>query len=155
MPRYSSLLLGVVILCTLIFSQHLCSQSLDLAYFGIDTTGSYNDCALPMIYFEKDRSEIVAENYEDLSYLAKMMHLYPDMKLRIRTDGIYKRFDNRQRRLNKSRVNRMSRVLKKEYGIPKSRLIKIYHQPWVYRSARSPEPPPLVYRRVICECLWR
>ncbi|MEM7366989.1 MAG: hypothetical protein AAF587_00240 [Bacteroidota bacterium] len=150
MRRTLFLLLGSLLLCL-----RLSAQSLDLAFFHVDTVGRSNDCALPMIYFEEDRSEIVEEYNEDIAYLAKMLHLYPEMKLRIRTDGMYKRFDNRQRRLNKRRVNKMGRTLKKEYGVPKSRLIKIYHQPWVYRSARSPEPPPLVYRRVICECLWR
>ncbi|MEO1448885.1 MAG: hypothetical protein AAFV07_05115 [Bacteroidota bacterium] len=91
---------------------------------------------------------------EDLFYVASMLEGHPEMKLRLRTDGLYRRFDNRQRRLNRARVNKIVRRLKKEYGIKKSRIIKIYHQPWQYRGARAIEPPPLVYRRVVCECVW-
>lgn len=123
-------------------------------FYAVDTVGYKNSCSLPMLYFEDDRTAMDPIAAEDLFYVASLLEAHPDMKLRLRTDGLYRRFDNRQRRLNRARVNKIVRRLKKEYDIKKSRIIKIYHQPWQYRGARAAEPPALVYRRVVCECVW-
>lgn len=150
MPRNLLFLIACLCVC-----HPLVAQSLDLAFYHVDTVGGSNDCALPMIYFEEGKSTLVDEYEGDIAYLADILRSYPKMTLRIRTDGLYRRFDNRQRRLNKRRVNRMTKLLK-EQGIPAYRIVKIYHQPWVFRSSKPQESsPPLVYRRVICECLWQ
>lgn len=130
------------------------SQPGDMQFFLVDTTQYRPHCHLPMLYFEDDGSQLLPEFREDIYYIAGLMAAYPEMHLRVRTDGLYRRFDRRQRTLNRRRVNRVTRILHREYDIDRSRIVKLYHQPWVYRAARTPESPPLVYRRVVCDCIW-
>ncbi|RMG60118.1 MAG: hypothetical protein D6722_21290 [Bacteroidetes bacterium] len=120
----------------------------------MDTTAGTQSCGLPILYFEEDGSQLIPDYEADIRYMAGMLHQYPEMQVRLRTDGEYRRFDRRQRTLNRRRVNRVARRLRRTYDIDRKRIVKIYHQPWVFRAARSPESPPLVYRRVLCECLW-
>lgn len=148
MPRF--VLIGLILTIT----QGSLLAQLPSFFFAVDTAGARNSCSLPMLYFEHDRTAMDPMALEDLTYVAAMLESNPEMKLRLRTDGLYRRFDNRQRRLNRARVNRIVRRLKKDFDIKKSRIIKIYHQPWQYRGARAAEPPALVYRRVVCECIW-
>ncbi|MEM7657448.1 MAG: hypothetical protein AAF399_15045 [Bacteroidota bacterium] len=131
------------------------AQSLDLAFFRVDTVGGQSQCALPMIYFESGNAMLIDTYYEDIGYLASLMHKYPDMSLQISYDGLYRRFNNQQRRLNRKRINYVSKVLHKEYGIAKKRLIKIPHRPWVFLPKKADPPPALVSQRLICECVWK
>lgn len=148
MPRF-------LLTCSIaLFTVAALKAQMPLLFFEVDTMGPRNSCSLPMLYFADDRTAMDASTAEDLYYVAALMEAHPEMKLRLRTDGLYRRFDNRQRRLNRARVNRIVRRLKKDFGVRKSRIIKIYHQPWQYRGARAAEPPALVYRRVVCECVW-
>lgn len=139
--------------CGLLYAG-LPAQSLDLAFFHVDTSGSRPSCGLPMLYFEEDGARLLADYQADVRYIAGLLVTHPEMRLRLRTDGAYRRFDRRQRTLNRRRVNRIARSLRRDYGIDGDRIVKIYHQPWVYRAARAPESPPLVYRRVVCDCIW-
>ena len=141
-------------LCCGLSGWTLPAQSLDLAFFHVDTAGGRPSCGLPMLYFEHDGSRLIPDYEADVRYIAGLMQRYPEMRLRLRTDGEYRRFDRRQRTLNRRRVNRIARSLRQTYDIDRQRIVKIYHQPWVFRAARSPEPPALVYRRVLCDCLW-
>lgn len=123
-------------------------------FFGLDTLSGKKKLVLPMIYFQDGSSFIDDQAKEDLSYIAFMMHLHPEANIRIRTQALYKRFERKPRRLNKKRMKKIKRVLKKDYQISKKRIITIHHQPWQFRSAQDPRPSKLLERRVLCDVIW-
>lgn len=138
----------------LLFGFSLAHAQLETAFVGPDTLGIKHDFYLPILYFEPNTTILTNANQEDLGYIAFMLYLNPQLTLRLRADGRYKRFENKQRRLNRKRVNHIARILRKEYDLPRNRVIKLPNRPWLFRSAREPKGHDLVHQRVICEVLW-
>ncbi|MCI4669354.1 MAG: hypothetical protein MRZ79_14560 [Bacteroidia bacterium] len=126
----------------------------EAGFFGLDTLNGKRSLVLPLIYFQEGSSFVDDRAKEDLSYIAFMMHLHKDANIRIRTQALYKRFERKPRRLNKKRMKKIKRVLKKDYQISRKRIITIHHQPWQFRSAEDPRPSKLLQRRVVCDVVW-
>jgi len=144
----------VLSLLTLLIPLSSFSQRAETEFFGPDSSGRSKKLFLPMIYFPEGSAEVDKNAKQELSYIAFMLHLHPEADLRIRTQALYKRFERKPRRLNKRRMRKIRKVLRKDYSISGKRIFTIHHQPWVYRSARDPRPSNLVKRRVVCDVIW-
>jgi len=150
MLRY--LLLGLLL--SLVPSM-LRSQDL-LDFYHVDTTQATPVCVLPHLYFSSTRSTHLAEtSREDLGYLVSLLEANPDMILRIRVDGSFRRFDRRQNRLNRRRLKRVAKLLTRKHDIPNQRLVLVPNEPWDYRSAKEEPINELVARRLVCDCVWK
>lgn len=127
-----------------------------LDFYHVDTTESAPVCALPHLYFSSSRGTHLTEtSREDLGYLLSLLESYPDMSLRIRVDGSYRRFDRRQNRLNRRRLKRVAKLLTRKHDMPHQRLILVPNKPWDYRSAKEAPVNELVARRLACDCVWK
>jgi len=146
--------LALVFLFSIILAPVISLAQYEADFFGLDTLGDSRKMVLPLIYFPENSAEISDRAKEDISYIAFMLHQHPEATLRIRTQALYKRFDRKPRRLNKRRMKRIRRLLKKDFQISRRRLVTIHHQPWQYRSANDPRPSKLVQRRVVCDIIW-
>lgn len=130
------------------------SQQYEIDFLGMDTLANRQKCVFPIIYFKEGTTDLEYSYDEQLSYIAFMLHLNPDISLRLSAENLSPRFQNKQRRLNTKRIKYISRTLNQAYGIPKRRIVKIPYRPWAYRSAKAPAPNKLLLRRVVCEAIW-
>jgi len=127
-----------------------------LDFYHADTTQDTPVCLLPHLYFSSVHStQLDASSQEDLAYLISLLKTYPDLKLRIRGDDMYRRFDGRRRRLNRRRVKHVRDLLTAETDLSPKRLILVPTEPWRYLSAKDEPVHPLITRRLSCECIWK
>ena len=126
----------------------------EMDFLGMDTLDNKKKCVFPILYFKEGTTELEYSYDEQLSYIAFMLHLNPEMSVRLSAENLSPRFQNKQRKLNTKRIKLIARNLHKDYGIPKRRIVKIPYRPWAYRAANAPKPHALLERRVICEAIW-
>lgn len=125
-------------------------------FYHIDSTQATPSCVLPALYFTSKRSNsLTGASQEDIRYLVLLLEQHPDMHLRLRSDGAFRRFDRFQTRINRRRLKKLARILTRRYDIDRNRLILVPHEPWDYRSAKDDPVNELVARRVVCDCVWR
>ncbi len=127
---------------------------LDYTFYYVDTLSMHQSAILPHIYFRKYRKDITAESKEDVTYLVNMLREYPQMQIRLVCDGQMRRWELRQRRLNRKRLRELVRFLREDYGVDKKRLIVVSDDGWNHRSAKAPEPHNLEFRRIRCEAVF-
>jgi hypothetical protein len=125
-------------------------------FYHVDTAQAKPICVLPHLYFSSSRSTSLTKvSEEDLLYLVSLLEAHPNMHLRLRGDGEFRRFDRKQNHINRRRLKKVANVLVRRHDIDRQRLVLIPREPWSYRSAKEAPPHELVARRLACDCVWK
>ena len=123
--------------------------------FGIKRTPESRQCELPMIYFEPGTIQLAAGYDLELRYLAHMMKKYRKMQIRLTPDLVPAPADVKERLLLEERLSYIVAFMQAEYKIDRDRFIREEYQN-ISRGYEAPvaPPPPLIRRRILCECVW-
>lgn len=124
--------------------------------FGIKRSPEIRQCNLPMVYFTSGTIQLEAGYELELKYLAHTMKKYRKMNIRIRPDVVPAPVDVNNRLLLEERLSYIVAYMESEYGIKRERFIRDEYKD-ISRGYEAPiaPQPPLVRRRVVCECVWK
>lgn len=123
--------------------------------FGIKRTPDSRTCELPMVYFTPGTIQLEIGYDLELRYLAHLMKKYRKMSIRIRPDVVPAPGDVEGRLLLEERLSYIVAYMDNQYGIKRDRFIREEYKD-ISRGYEAPiaPPPPLVRRRVVCDCVW-
>lgn len=123
--------------------------------YTIDRTPDQRICDLPMIYFQPGTADLEPGYELDLAFLAHLMKKYRKIDIRLQPDLAPAPNDAEGRLLLQERLDFLIIYLHEEYGIRKKRFVRQEYRN-ISRGYEPPmgPPPPLVDRRIMCDCVW-
>lgn len=123
--------------------------------FGIKRTPNSRTCELPIVYFTPGTIQLEAGYELELRYLAHLMKKHRKMSILIKPDVVPAPADVEARLLLEERLSYIVAYMDNQYGIKRHRFIRedYKHISRGYEAPITP-PPPLVRRRVVCDCVW-
>lgn len=147
-------ILAIVMIACLPFAQ--ATAQTEAIIFGIKRSPDIRQCTLPMVYFASGTIQLETGYELELKYLAHAMKKYRKMNIRIRPDVIPAPGDVSNRLLLEERLSYIVAYMESEYGIRRRRFIREDYKD-ISRGYEAPiaPQPPLVRRRVVCECVWK